>query len=306
MKNTNKASLAAANRSKERQAYALIAPQLIGFFVFSLYPILWVVRYAFYKFDGIDATFCGLDNFVRAFTRDPQYWKSIINTMIIAYGKLIIEIPLSLVVALLLSNNLIKVRKIFTVSYYLPSVTGSAVNAMIFCFMFATVNGTVNNALLKIGFIDVPVEWFAHKWTAMAVIIIQSLWKGFAVNTLYFMAGVQNISDDVLEAARVDGATKLQEFTRITIPMLMPTVRIILMLAMISGMQIMNDVMLITNGGPAGSTNVVMLQIYKMYFEPAGIAQYGYASALGVILSVILGIITFVYLKISKKADEVM
>lgn len=298
-------AMAKSYRQKERQAYLMIAPQLIGFFVFSIYPILWVFRYAFYDYDGITATFVGLENFVRAFTRDSSYWLSVLNTIVIAYGKLIIEIPLALITAIVVCSKLIKCKKLFSVIYYLPSVTGVAVSCLIFSFMFATVNGTVNNGLMAIGMLDAPVSWFSEKWTAMTVIIIRSIWAGFAANLLYFMAGIQNISEDVLEAAKIDGTNRFQEFIYVTIPMLAPVIRVILMLAMVEGMKIMNDVMLLTNGGPGNSTNVVMLQIYKMYFEPEGVPQYGYASALGVITTFIIGILTIIYLKISKKADSV-
>lgn len=195
-------AMAKSFRQKERQAYMMIAPQLIGFLVFSIYPILWVFRYAFYDYDGITATFIGLENFVRVFTRDLSYWQSVLNTMIIAYGKLIIEIPLAFVTAIILSSNMIKVKKIFSVVYYLPTVMGVAVSCMIFSFLFATMNGMVNNGLMAIGLIDAPIAWFSEKWSALAVIMLRSIWAGFAANLLYFMAGVQNISEDVLEAAR--------------------------------------------------------------------------------------------------------
>lgn len=301
----NKGGIASKKVQKERQAYLMIAPQLIGFFVFTIYPIFWVFRYAFYDYDGIYARFIGIENFIRAFTRDPSFWMSILNTIIIAYGKLIIELPLALIVALILSSNAIKVKKIFSLGFYLPRVTGTAVNCLIFSFMFATVNGTVNNGLLNLGLISVPHNWFGDKWSAMSVIILQSLWSGLAANVLYFMAGVSNISEDVIEAAKIDGATKIQTFFRVTLPMLAPVVRVVLMLAMVSGMKIMNEVLLLTNGGPANSTNVVMLQIYKMFFNSDGSPQYGYASALGVITTFVIGILTFIYLKISKKADSV-
>ena len=293
------------NRKIERQSYLMLAPQIIGFLVFSIYPILWVFRYSFYDYDGVNATFIGFDNFVRVFTRDPAYWKSILNTIIISYGKLIIELPLALITALVLGNKAIKIKKVFSLGFYLPRITGTAVNCLIFAFLFATFNGAVNNALTGCGVISEAVNWFGSKWTAMSVIIIESMWSGFAANVLYFMAGVSNISDDVLEAAKVDGAGKLTTFFKITLPMLAPIIRIVLMLAMVDGMKIMNEVLLLTNGGPGDSTNVVMLQIYKMFFTSGEAPQYGYASALGVVTTFVIGILTFIYLKISKKAEQV-
>lgn len=293
-------------KSRERQAYAMIGLQIIGFFVFSIYPIVWVFGKSFFDYDGVDQFFLGFDNYIRAFTRDKAFWKSILNTFIIAYGKLIIEIPLALLGALLLTSKSVKGKKLFSVIYYLPKVVGSVPACMIFSFMFATVNGAINNMLMKVGILSEPYSWLATTGGAFAVLIIQSIWGGFASNLLYFMAGVSNISEDVMEASVIDGASKVQQFFYVTLPMLLPVLKVILLLAMVSGMQMMDSVMLLTNGGPGDSTNVVMLQIYKMYFQPAGKPEYGYASALGVITSMVIGLITVVYLKISKKADEVM
>lgn len=292
-------------REKERQAYMMIAPQLIGFFVFSIYPIIWVFHTSFFDYDGITRIFLGVENYIRLFTRDPSYWSSVLNTVIIAYGKLVIEIPLALVVALLLSSEHTKLRKLFSVGFYLPKVTGVAVNCLMFTFLFSTFNGAINNSLMSLGIISEPHNWFADKWSAMTVIITQSLWSGFAANVLFFMAGIQNIPEDAIEAARIDGANKWQVFIKITVPMLAPVLRVILMLAMVSGMKIMNEVLLLTNGGPSGTTNVVMLKIYKMFFDSAMTPQYGYASAMGIVTSVIIGLLTALYLQISKKADTV-
>lgn len=301
-----KGSLAKAKRQNEIQAYMLIILQLIGFFVFSIYPIFWVFRYGFYDYDGITATFCGWDNFVRAFTRDTLFWTSIVNTFIIAYGKLIVEIPLAFLVALALTSGAVKCKRAFMVGYYLPKMTGLAPNCLIFTFLFATFNGPINNILMNVGLIDGPINWLGAKWTALAVIMIRSTWAGFSTNMLYFMAGVSGVSEDCLEAAKVDGANGWQVFWKITLPMLAPVLRTILMLAMVNGMKAYQDVMLLTNGGPGGSTNVVMLRLYQLYFESdTAVPQYGYASALGIITTFIIAGITIVYLKLSKKADSV-
>ena len=298
-------SLSKAKLKNERQAYLLIGLQIIGFFVFSSYPIMWVFRYGFYNYDGVTATFCGFDNFVRAF-RDNVYWSSLVNTFIIAYGKLLIEIPLSFLVALALTSGMVKCKRLFMVGFYLPKVTGIAVNCMIFSFLFATFNGPINNLLESVGIIDSAVNWFGAKWTAILVIMLRSTWVGFSMNTLYFMAGISGVSEDCIEAAKVDGANGFQIFFKITLPMLAPVLRTILMLAMVNGMKVYQDVMLLTNGGPGNSTNVVMLYLYQLYFESeTAVPQYGYASALGIITTIIIGAITVVYLKLSKKADSV-
>jgi len=289
-------------------AYVVLTPQIIGFLLFSIYPLIWVVRYAFYDYDGINATFIGMQNFNRIFTNDPAFWMSLVNTFIIAYGKLIVEIPLALITAIaLVGGKKVRLQKFFSLGYYMPNVLGDAICAMIFVFMFSSFNGVVNNSLIAIGLFDEPFNWFAEKWSAMFVIMLQSLWHGFGTNMLFFMSGIQNIPGDIYEAAEIDGATKMKQHIHITIPMLLPTIRIILMLAMIAGIKIMNEVMLLTNGGPAGKTNVVMLHIYKSFFQSTMGAspQYGYASAMGVIVSIVIAIITVIYLRISRNANAI-
>ncbi len=288
-------------------SYLMLSPSIIGFFVFSIYPILWVVRYAFYRYDGVDANtvFIGLDNFIRLF-QDAAYWKSVGNTFLVALPKLIVEIPLALILAVMLSSDKIKFKRIFSVGYYMPHMLGSVVSCLIFTFMFSSFNGVVNNALMAIGVLSEPHNWFADKWSAFSVIILHSFWLGFSTNMLFFMAGIQNIPEDMYEAADLDGANKIQQFLKITVPMIAPTIRIILMLAIVNGLKAYQSVMLLTNGGPANQTNVVMLYIYQAYFEASGtIPQYGYASAMGVIVSFIVAGVTVLYLRVSRKANDV-
>ena len=301
-------ALATAKRKNELQAYSMIILQVIGFLVLSIYPIVWVFRYSFYDYDGVNAAFCGLDNFVRAFTRDSQYWLALLNTFIIAYGKLIIEIPISFLVALALTSGMVKFKRMFMVGFYVPTVTGIAVSCLIFSFLFSSFNGPVNNILQSIGLTEAPIDWLGAKWTAIIVIIAESIWKGFAINMLYFMAGISGVSTECIEAAKIDGANGFQIFRKITIPLLTPVLRTIIMLAMVNGMKFLEDVMLIANGGPAGSTNVTMLYLYQLYFDAGAtdsLPQYGYASALGVITTIIIALITVVYLKVTKKGNSV-
>lgn len=299
-------SLSASKRKNERQAYSMILLQLIGFFVFSIYPIFWVFRYAFYDYDGIHATFCGLENFVRAFTRDSLYWESLLNTFIIAYGKLIIEIPLAFLVALALTSGKVKFKRFFMVGFYLPKVTGIAVNCLVFSFLFASFNGPVNNILQSLGLIEKSINWLGETGTAFIVIMAESIWTGFSINMLYFMAGISGVSTDCIEAAKIDGANGFQIFSKITLPLLTPVLRTITMLAMVNGMKSYENVMLLTNGGPANSTNVTMLYLYKLYFESeTSVPQYGYAAALGVITTVIIAGITVIYLRTTKKGAEI-
>lgn len=283
--------------------YLMISTMIIGFFVFTIYPVMWNMRYAFYDFDGAVEKFIGIDNFKRIFTSDVQYWKSILNAIVIAYGKLIVEIPLALICAVLLGRKA-KFPGFFRAVYFLPTVIGVSVAATIFSKIFATYAGILNDLLTASRIVSSPVNWFGNKWTAIFVIMVESVWANFGTNVLFFMAGVQGISKDYYEAADIDGATPVAQFFHITLPLLKPITRTILLLAMTEGIKLLDSVMLLTNGGPGGTTDVVMLYMYKYFFTTDTSAQIGYASALGIVTSVILCIISLVYMYLSKNFES--
>lgn len=292
-------------KSENIICYAMISPMIIGFLVFTIYPLVWIMRYAFYDYDGINAIFIGLDNFKRIFTTEAGYWMSVVNALIISYGKLIVEIPLALVLAVVLGRKL-RGSGFFRGIYFMPTVIGVSISAVVFSKIFATHGGIMNDILCHFNIIKEPINFFGHKWTAILVIMIRSVWANFGTNVLFFMAGVQGISTDYYEAAEIDGATGSQQFFKITLPLLMPITRTILLLAMTSGVKLMDEVLLLTNGGPGGSTNVVMLYMYKYFFTTDITAQIGFAAAMGIVTSIILCILSVVYLKLSERADKVI
>ncbi len=285
--------------------YLMLLPVIIGFLAFTVYPLVWNAQFAFYDYDGVDKIYVGIENFKRIFTVDANYWKSIGNSLIIAYGKLIIEIPLALIVAVLLSRKC-KFSGFFRSIYFMPTVIGVSITAVMFSKLFATNGGIVNDLLTYFGLIKEPINWFGHKWTAMSVLMISSIWCNFGINVLLFMSGVQGISGDYYEAASIDGASPVRQFFKITIPLLKPVIRNILLLAMTNGVKLMSDVQLLTNGGPAGDTNVVMLYIYNHTFASDNSAQIGYAAAMGIVTSIILCIMSLLYLRVTKNADKVI
>lgn len=293
------------NRGQVKWCYLFIAPMLIGFLVFTLYPICWAIRYSFFDYDGIEASFIGLDNYIRVFTRDPGYWQAMATTFLMSFGKLLVELPLALLLAILL-NNALKGSGIFRTIFFLPNIISTAIMGLIFFFIFDTANGFVNNVLMEFGI--EPVNWFGHKWTAILVIAIVSIWQGFGINMLFFLSGIQGIPADLYECASLDGANKWKSFVHITLPMLAPTMQVILMMAMIGTIQTTDLVLTLTNGQPAGQSEVIMTYIFKYFFSygnTVNASQYGYATAAGIVLAIILGGLTAVYLKVTKKSTQI-
>lgn len=291
------------------QEILMITPMTIGFLLFSVYPIIWVLRWSFFKYNGYsEPVFVGLGNFIRVFSRDPAYWNSLKNTFLIAGMKMIFEIPLALVLAVLL-NNKIKGSSFFRVVFFLPSVFSIAVVGLIFSILFGAYNGIVNAILKNIGLITQNISWFSDKGHAMFVIILVSLWTTFGFNMIYFLMGLQNISKSLYECASIDGANEVQQFFYITMPLVAPILQLVLMLSVLGTMKMTDLILVLTNGAPGGSTEVVMTYIFKYFFsygESAAMeVQFGYASSMAVVTAVILGIVTLIYLKVSKKMQEV-
>ena len=287
--------------------YLMIAPMLIGFCVFTVYPISWAVRYSFFDYDGVEAAYVGMANFVRVFTRDPGFWAALGNTFILTFGKLAIELPLALLLAILLKNSL-KGSGIFRTIFFMPNIISQAIMGLIFFFIFDTANGFANNLLSEWNLINQPINWFGAKCTAMSVIAFVSIWQGFGINMLFFLSGIQGIPNDLYECASLDGAGKWKSFIHITLPMLAPTMRIIFMLAMIGTMQTTDLVLVLTNGQPAGKTEVIMTYIFKYFFNYGSgstIPQFGYATACSIVLAIILGGFSVIYLKMTKKSSQI-
>lgn len=290
------------------QEILMITPMTIGFLLFSVYPIFWVLRWSFFNYNGYSVPeFIGLENFIRAITRDPAYWASLKNTLIIAGLKMLVEIPLALFLAVVL-NNKIKGSSFFRVIFFLPSVFSIAVVGLIFSILFSSYNGIVNALLRAGGLISTNIGWFSDKKSAMFVIILVSLWTTFGLNMIYFLMGLQNIPKSLYECAEIDGANTFQKFSHITLPLVAPILQLVLMLSVLGTIKMTDLILVLTNGAPGGSTEVVMTYIFKYFFSygdnAARDVQFGYASAMAVITAVILGIITLIYLRVSRKMQE--
>lgn len=282
--------------------YAMLAPNFILFLAFVVYPLLWTMQFMFCEYNGISAAeFIGLDNFVRAF-QDELWWNAVLNTFKIAFLKLLIEMPLALVLAVILNQKL-KGRGFFRGAFFLPTVTSMATMSLVFSFMFSPYNGIVNMLLKNWGLIQENISFLETPTSALVTCVIVSVWSVFGQNMLLILAGLQNIPEDIYESAALDGANSFQTFFRITVPMIMPMFRIIMMLAIIGSLGIFESIFVLTGGGPSRATEVMAINIYNHYFSASTVPEYGYGAALSFISSIIIGVVTLVYLKLQKQND---
>ena len=283
------------------QAITMLAPMMLGFVIFTYVPIVYILRYSLYQSNGFRETWIGLDNFVRVFTRDPAFWKSIVNVFILSIGKLAVEIPLALLLAVLLNKGL-KATGFFRVALFLPAIISTAITGLIFSLMFASFNGIINGMLQSIGWIDKPISWFSHKGTAMLVLGMASVWNNFGINMIFFLMALQSVPVEVNECANIDGINPLNKFFYITLPMIGPTFQAVLLMAIVGSLKMSDLILASTNGQPAGQTEVVMTYVFKYFFGYDGrTVEVGYASAMALVTGVILAAVSAVYMKCSNK-----
>lgn len=248
----------------------------------------------------------GLENILRVF-RDDIYWKSVVNTFVYAGAKIVFIIPLAFFLALLLSKKR-KGNGLLQSIIFVPTIMSSAVMGLVFYLLFNAYNGQINRYLIDLGIISAPINWLGTEH-AMKTLIITAVWGGVGNYMVYFIAGLQQISSDVLESAKIDGTNRLQTIWYITLPMLGPILKIILMLSITAAFNDLSNVMVLTEGGPNNATMVMALYGYQ-YFFPISAAssvmpQYGYGAAVSLVSAIIAGAITLVYLFASKKLDDV-
>ncbi len=292
---------------KTLACYAILSPQLIGFLVFSLYPILWAASKAFYYYTGTPSAtrFVGLDNFIRIFTIDSSYWETWGNTLLFTIGKLPLELPLALLIALCLRKGL-KGAGFFRAAFYLPCIISVAIVGLIFTNLFDYF-GFINAWLMKTGMADAPVEWFSHPWTARAALIVGSIWSSFGINVLYFISALSNVPEELYECARLDGASRWVTFRKITMPMISPVFSTILLLAINGTLHTCEYILATTKGAPHGSTYTVMAYVVNKFvpgFADMGV-NIGYGCALALVTAIFMGVIALLYTKLTARLQNI-
>ncbi|MEK3720690.1 carbohydrate ABC transporter permease [Paenibacillus sp. FSL H8-0034] len=287
-------------------SYIFIFPSLFLTLALGIYPIVWALRYMFYDYQGFGIPrFVGLDNFSRLL-RDQEFWHSVYNTFVYAGGKIILVLPISLLLAVILNRGL-KGKGLFRAIYFMPTIISASVMSIVFFTIFNSYNGVLNQFLIKYGIISQSIDWLGPQY-AMLTVIITAVWGGIGNYMLLFIAGLQGIPEDVYESASLDGANAAQKFWYITLPMLGTVLQMIIMLAIITALKGYESIMVLTEGGPFGKTEVMYLYVYKQFFpvsaSTATVQQIGYGSAVGFTTALIVGFITIIYFYMSKRLNQ--
>jgi multiple sugar transport system permease protein len=273
-----------------------LAPSLLGLITFLLIPMLASLGLTFFNWDPLLPTkfnFVGLKNYMDL-TKDKIFWQSFVHTLYFIIGY----IPFVLITGLstaLLMNRKLKFLSFFRGAYFLPVISAWVAVALIWAWVLNPQFGLVNYFLGLVG-IKGPLWLFDPNW-AMPAIIITSIWKDTGFVMIFYLAGLQNISNEYYEAASLDGASKWQQFKSITLPLLSPTTFMVLMISLINSFQVFEQVWIMTQGGPAGSTTVIVQQIVDHAFR---YGRMSYAATLSWVLFAIIFAITMLQNKLQK------
>lgn len=271
-------------------SFVMLAVLLIV--VFYFYPMIQALILSFQTGTGSNLSFNGIDNYKRLLT-DSMFRTAVKNTFI----YLIVQVPMMVLLALFLSTLLndrnLKWKGFFRTAIFLPCITSLVAYSVIFKYLFAG-DGLVNSLLLNLHLVSEPIQWITHPFWAKVTIIIAITWRWTGYNMIFYLSGMQNIDPAIYEAAKIDGASSSRQFFGITIPMLKPIILFTSITSTIGTLQLFDEVMNITKGGPGNATSSISQYIYDLSFKYS--SDFGYAATVSysiVIMIVILSIIQF-------------
>jgi multiple sugar transport system permease protein len=270
-------------RQTQLAPYIFISPFFILFTIFFLFPTAFAVVLGFFKWAALGTPeFFGLRNYERLFS-DRIFWQAVQNTVFYSATSLFVIVPLALIQALALNSKALKFRTLWRILYFAPIVTSTVAVSLVFRILYNREFGVINNLLISIG--ASPVDWLGSAdWAKIAVMGVV-LWRWTGLLAVYFLAGLQSISEELYEAASIDGANGIQRFFYITIPSLRPVILFVGVIVTIGSIQIFDDPQILTAGGPANASLSIVQYLYTRGINDL---LFGYASAVGMFLFVII------------------
>lgn len=285
------------NRKEAIAGLLFVLPALIGFVTFVAGPMLATLVISLMKYDLFSApTFVGLKNFQRILI-DARLWKVFGNTATFAVFAVLGNVGLGVILAVLLNRKMPRVLLYFyRAAYFFPSLIGLVFVAVVWQFLFQRDIGVINYYLGRIGM--APVGWLSNPQVALISVIILDVWKNVGFAMLIAIAGLQGISSDYYDAARVDGAGRMRTFWQITIPLLSPTILFLVTMNTIGAFKVFESIIVLTNGGPGDASRSLVMYIYEQGFKSFNM---GYASAISLLLLSLIVLVTAIQFVLSKR-----
>lgn len=271
-------------------SFILLSVLLITIFYF--YPMVQAFILSFQSGAGTNLEYVGFENYLRLFN-DPTFLTALRNTVIYLMVQVPLMIILALILSVLLNDDKLKMKSWFRIAIFLPCVTSLVAYAVIFKYLFGT-DGLINVMLMNFSIISDPIRWLTDPFWAKVTIIIAITWRWTGYNMIFYLSALQNIDKSIYEAAKIDGASSFQQFFKITIPMLKPIILFTSIISTIGTLQLFDEVVNITGGGPGNATLTISQYIYNISFEYT--PDFGYAATVSyavVVLIVFFSIIQF-------------
>ena len=287
-----------AQRRRENIAgYLFMAPSLLFFLGFVIFPMGMCLVTSFFNYTMTDFSFIGFQNYAELFQDKIFVDKALINTLIIV----IVSVPVTCIFSLWVASLIYKMREIhtsfFRCVFYLPVVTGSVAVTVVWKWIFNNYYGILNYLMKNLGLITMNQNWLGSANTALGCIIMILLTTSVGQPIVLYVSALSNVDGSLVEAASVDGATNLQVFWKIKWPQIMPTTLYILVITTINSFQCFALIQLLTSGGPNNSTQTIM---YYIYYNAFKLSRYGYGSAMGIILAIIIGVFSAVQFRLAR------
>lgn len=278
-------------------SFVTVAALLITIFYF--YPMIQAFILSLQSGAGTNLQFVGLDNYIRLFS-DSTFITAVKNTFIYLIVQVPIMIILGLLISVLLNDKTLKLKGFFRTAIFLPCVTSLVAYSVIFKYLFA-LDGLVNQFLMKLHIISGPIQWLTDPFWAKVTIIIAITWRWTGYNMIFYLSALQNVDESIYEAAKIDGASAFQQFFKITIPMLTPIILFTSITSTIGTLQIFDEIMNITRGGPGNATTSISQYIYNLSFKYT--PDFGYAATVSYAIVFLIIIFAFIQFKVAGDRD---
>lgn len=281
--------------------YLFVLPNLVVFALFTIVPAINGFFFSLYDSNNFRTfRWAGLANYERLL-QDPAFWGAFGRTLVFVVGFVTLVVVTALPLAVVLNAQRIG-RSVFRAAYFLPVLVSPVVAGLVWYWALDRQVGLVNTFLSAIG-IDAQPGWLIDPNLAMVSVVIVGLWMHLGFYAVILLAGLQGIDPRVYEAARIDGATRWQEFRLVTVPLLRPTILVVITLSTINGFQAFDFIYTLTGGGPVGGTTLMVQYIYESAFTPP--VRYGLGAAAGVVLFSIVFVVTGLYLIAARRREAI-
>ena len=292
------------SKSLERKykiaGWYFVAPASLLIFLFSFIPMVRAFILSLQSGVGNNLSFCGIKNYVRLF-QDEKFIASLKNVIIYFAFQVPIMLFIAIILACILNDKKLKFKGLFRTIVFLPCATSLVASALIFKSLFA-LDGLVNVLLLNHHFISQPINWLTHPVWAKVIVIFTITWRWTGYNTVFFLAGLQGIEYSIYEAARIDGASTVQTFFKITLPQLKPVVLLTAIMSTNGTLQLFDEVKNLTGGGPGNATITISQYIYYLSFKYN--PQFGYAAAVSYAILIIVALLSFIQIILADRKEK--